>query len=106
MTMTEQEAEYPAALGVDGWTIADSDAAKAEGWGIFDCDGNDHGRFQLCCYDDPDIQVAFSSDDNAWQHVVDKAREGGALHLKALDFIKTHNPAEAALIKHATGWRS
>jgi hypothetical protein len=111
--MTKIE-DRPALDAIEGWTLADSKAARAEGWDVWDCDGSENGRFQLCrCDDDPEAErcdatgemrgAAFDDDEGAWRHVVALAREGSALHVKALAFITAQNPIEAECIAATVG---
>lgn len=90
------------------WTVADDNAAMAEGWNLWDCGGSGNGRTQLCRYDDteefPQALKFEGGDEFAWDHVVQKAREGSALHLKALTLVAKHNPTEAECIAKRTGW--
>lgn len=81
----------PAHDNLEGWTIADSRAAITEGWDVFDCDGSDNGRFQICKRDD---MTTFDIDDDVWVHVAKRATDGSALHVRALAFIMQHNPIE------------
>lgn len=62
-----------------------------EGWGIFDCDGSENGRWQLCRDDAMDV---FPSDDEAWVFVVEQAVAGSAYHQDALAFLEQNNPEE------------
>jgi hypothetical protein len=52
--------------GRDNWTAANRDAARAEGWNVFDCIGSVSGPFQICKYDEED---RFENDTNAWRFV-------------------------------------
>lgn len=82
----------PAHYDKEGWTGRDAIEASAEGWDVFDSGGSENGPFQICMRDDMDS--GFLTDEEVWQHVVDEAREGSALHRRALDFVREHNPAE------------
>jgi hypothetical protein len=97
----------------------DNTRAVREGWAIFDCDGSENGRWQLCRVDDPaawpegatDLtEPAFPGDGAAWTFVADKAKAGSAYHQAALDFIRERNPAEFAAIatsvKRSRPWKS
>lgn len=65
--------------------------AYREGWAIFDCDGSDNGRWQLCRIDEDEI---FATDEAAWRHVWTHAEAGSAYHQAALAYLKRHNPGE------------
>lgn len=91
------------------WTIADSDAAWKEGWDIFDCDGSENGRWQICRIDDPEDwqechKLSFrpptlSNDDDAWAIVINGEEDH---HQRALFFIQAHNKIEwKCLVEHA-----
>jgi hypothetical protein len=87
----------PAHDNLDGWTLADSLAAIAEGWDVFDCDGSANGRFQICKRDDMEI---FEDDTDAWVHIGTRATEGSRLHMRALTFVMQHNPVEYTAISN------
>ena len=79
------------------------DVARAEGWDVFDCglhpDGSPHVEIQRV--DNPDSgRPVFADDADAWQHVVDRARLGSALHLRALEMV---DPVERLLIETSCG---
>mgnify|MGYP001788404226 FL=1 len=79
------------------------DAARIEGWDVFDCDLDPEGRhqFQLQRIDTPDDGTPpFPDDRDAWQHVVTQARTGSALHRAALDAV---DDTERLLIEAACG---
>lgn len=80
--------------GLDGWTVAQSLEARAAGWDIFDCDGSDNGRVQLCRCDEAEV---FEDDNAVWAHVWRLADEV-PLYAAAQEFIRRHNSAEALLI--------
>ncbi|KUL94303.1 hypothetical protein DK26_14900 [Bosea sp. WAO] len=69
----------------------DNTQADAEGWGIYECDGSSNGPYQICRDDEAAV---FASDDAAWRHVIDGATAGSAYHIRAMDYIREHNPAE------------
>lgn len=73
----------------------DNTKADGEGWGVFDCDGSDNGPWQIQRDDEAEV---FEDDDEAWLHVLRRAKAGSAYHQAALDFVKEHNPIEAANI--------
>ena len=80
------------------WLPKHDGAAIAEGWSIFDCDGSDNGRWQLCRIDGASMLPEFqplASDDEAWKIV---ATGTGAHHLAARQFLKVHNPQEFAAV--------
>ena len=79
------------------------DAARREGWDVFDCDLDPEGRhqFQLQRIDAlADGTPPFPDDRDAWQHVVTQARAGSALHRAALDAV---DGTERMLIEAACG---
>lgn len=82
------------------WTRADSRAANAEGWDIFECDGSANGPYQLCKIDDPQEFTAcygtvfshiWEDDTDAWLYVREHPT---ALHSRALAYLKQVNPQE------------
>jgi hypothetical protein len=62
-----------------GWTNADSAAAVAEGWAIFERGGDGTLEIQL-----DDEAAIFANDAEAQLFVADKARAGSDLHQRAL----------------------
>jgi len=61
----------------EGWTLADLGAAR---------DGSP--RVELRKLDKPPVGFpAFRQDQDAWAHVVARAKEGSLLHRQALDFV-------------------
>jgi len=83
--------------------LFNQDAARREGWDVFDCDLDPEGQhqFQLQRIDTPeDGTPPFPDDRDAWQHVVTRARAGSALHRAALDAI---DDTERMLIEAACG---
>jgi hypothetical protein len=79
----------------------DNNQAVTEGWYIADCDGSDNGPYQIQKLDDENV---FSKDDEAWDHVVAKAREGSAYHLSAIEYIRVYNPREFIFFCDWTDW--
>ena len=81
--------------------------AQSEGWQIFDCDGSENGRWQVCRIDDPvqwskDRQCVVQrlrTDRQAWQIVM---RGESMAARMAREFMEQHNPAEFALMKAAS----
>jgi hypothetical protein len=84
-----------------GWTNSDAVASGRQGWGIFDCDGSENGRFQLCKRDEADI---LDSDAGAWMFVARQARLDDALAVADLAFLAEHNPGERATIRRVGGF--
>lgn len=68
------------------WTRADSAAASAEGWDVFDSSerGLEIERVDAPEVGDQVVEPTFSEDAKAIGHVYFKAQEGSALHQKAL----------------------
>lgn len=62
------------------WTAADSAAAVAEGWDVFE---TSEGYYEIERDDDAGI---LADDDAAVLLVVNRAAEGSELHIKALEF--------------------
>ena len=78
--------------------------AHAEGWDVFDCGLREDGspRIELQRLDNPACGTPlFSGDDAAWQHVVDRARQGSELHIAALRMV---DPVERMSIEAKCGW--
>ena len=69
----------------------DHNATIAEGWAVFDCGRQPDAtpRVELQRIDCPEdgSEPRFEDDQDAWRHVVSRAREGSALHLAALGLI-------------------
>lgn len=82
------------------WPSVSVEASYEQGWGIFDSDGSDNGRTQLCRWDQLE---KFPSDDEAWQFVVTQAKAGDALCRRALDVVRRHNPTEFVAIVATCG---
>lgn len=92
------------------WTTADSKAANAEGWDVFDALGSANGRFQVCRIDDPEAWARrgdtpavslLAGDEAAWLLVLSGS---AAHHAKAREFIGAHNPLEwESMAKFAGG---
>lgn len=81
------------------WTREDHLAASREGWDMFESYGSDNGPYQIQSFDDPDEWEGvglypFDGDTDAWEHVWKLAELGSTLHVKALEFLKVHNPLE------------
>lgn len=70
--------------GLD-WSCADSAAALAEGWDIFDIDST--GVLEIQAHAEGDVFVGPEADTEARGYVNKRACEGSALHLKALACI-------------------
>lgn len=76
------------------WTWADSEAARAEGWDVFEAD------------DGPQIQrldeAAVLPDDGvAWRRVVEAALAGSVLHPRALAAVSTAE--RGRIVAHCCG---
>jgi hypothetical protein len=69
----------------------DNTQAESEGWSIFVCFGSENGQFQIQRIDEMEV---FSSDDEAWELVVSKARSGSEYHRSALQYLRESNPIE------------
>ena len=87
------------------WTSDYSRAkARADGWEVLDCGRHDDGapRMQIQRVDDPGDggDPRFAEDRDAWQHVVDRARAGSALHRAALSLV---DPVERMVIEATCG---
>jgi hypothetical protein len=82
-----------------GWTNAHGEAAHAEGWGIFDCQGSEYGRWQVQRLDDPQDHglsiEPLESDEEAWRLIVNGT---GEHHKAALEVLKEHCPEEYARV--------
>jgi hypothetical protein len=77
------------------------DAAAKEGWTVSDCDGSENGTpYQLQALDEAAV---FVDDSAAWLHVVTNARNGDALAIKALEFIRDFSPKEYDYISKHVG---
>lgn len=83
--MNEQEAK---AWAEHWWRDPRSQAAEDEGWNIFDCEGNDYGRWQ--------IQASYAAGvldcDNAAWRIVFQGKQRH--HIDARNFIRQANPEE------------
>ena len=104
----------------EGWSALDSGRAELEGWQIFEQDG----LYELGPVAHPEhwfkgevppafgrevagykgIGPVFPSDGDAWRHVAERAREGGALHRRAQHFLAAHGPEEREAIRSLTGY--
>ena len=83
--------------------LFDNIATSREGWALFNCGPDHEGRpqIQLQREDAPeDREPPFTSDRDAWLHVVTRARAGSALHRAALDAV---DDTERMLIEAACG---
>lgn len=83
------------------------EAARREGWDVFDREGSDNGRWQVCRLDDataykPPGCTQLMSDSEAWSLVM---HGGGEHHTVAREFIKHNNPAEWRTMCRATGYK-
>lgn len=78
---------------VTTWTNADSDAATAEGWDVFNVDATPGSadRTRLERSDEAEI---FPGDYEAWIHVVTRAAAGSDLHKRALAVVRERNQDE------------
>lgn len=75
------------------------DLAQAEGWDVFDCGLREDGtpRIEIQRLDSvAPGQPRFRTDGAAWEHVMERALEGSALHLAALAML---DPTERKLIR-------
>lgn len=91
-----------------GWTGEDQALARLEGWGLFDCDGSENGRWQFCRYDDAEeasrcwgVQVPQLASDDVAHRVIANGKE--PYHGAAREFAKFHNPDEYAAILRQAG---
>lgn len=78
---------------VDLWHTVHGAQAAEQGWSIFDCDGSDNGRWQICKIDDPDGPLVLADDDQAWMIVMDGSDD---MHECARALIMQLNPKEWA----------
>lgn len=84
------------------WDDASRARAHAEGWDIFDTQGDrQHAPFELCKIDDPmaweDLGYdtpKFEADAEVWVHVLAGAAAGQAHCIAALNFLREESPAE------------
>ena len=75
-----------------------------EGWDVFDCGCRDDGsqRIELQRLDSPPCGTPmFASDEDAWRHVVDRARAGSLPHQRALQMV---DAVERLAIEAKCGW--
>ncbi|MFG1270541.1 hypothetical protein V5F40_21565 [Xanthobacter sp. DSM 14520] len=80
----------------------DNTQAADEGWVICECFGSEDGPWQMQRLDE-----RFSTDGDAWLHVVQQAEEGSVYHSEALEFLRRNNPREhAAIRRFIVGGRS
>jgi hypothetical protein len=71
---------------------------------VFDCGFREDGspRIELQRLDNPACGTPlFKSDNDAWQHVLARARTGSELHMATLRMI---DPVERMLIEAKCGW--
>jgi len=78
------------------WTEVESEMACAEGWDVISPE--DPNEAFIGCLDE---QVTLLSDGDAWEWVVQKAKEGSALHMQALASVSRF---ERERIKAHTGY--
>lgn len=71
------------------WTKRDLEFAGREGWGLFDYRLGANWVLEKL-----DEMNKFSSDEEAWKHVVQEAEAGGLLHIKALAFLCIEDQVE------------
>ena len=84
-------------------TALDHDAARREGWGVFDRSRDSDGKSQLHLQRIRSLKDGtppFATDRDAWEHVVTHARAGSALHRAALASV---DDIERMLIEAACG---
>ena len=77
------------------WNQSDITNAHNEGWNIFECGSSEGGKYQIQRIDEAEL---FQNDEDAIKCVIKKAKEGGELHQKAIDFIKENNLKEFGLL--------
>lgn len=66
------------------------DAARKEGWNIWECSGSENAPFQICMYDSPeDDQAALTEDAEAWKIVCEGT---GEHHQLAREFLTLFVP--------------
>ena len=75
------------------WSRNHDQAAAQEGWGLFDCDDSENGRWQVCRIDDSTepSHTQLANDDEAWKIVATGTKDH---HVAARHFLKAHNPKE------------
>lgn len=76
------------------WTAEDSEKASAQGWGVFDCDG----EYQLQRHDDSNI---FLTDHAAATYVKGRASLGDELAQKAISHLASCGSDDIALFSLA-----
>ena len=95
--------QHQEAIAIDPTDGFDHDTARREGWTLATCgqhpDGTAHVEIQKLD-DPPDGSWIFAGDDDAWAHVVERARAGSTLHRDAL---ARADKIERALIEIAHG---
>lgn len=85
------------------WKIWSPYAQQAmnDGWTISDCYGTENGTpWQLQALNEAEV---FADDNAAWLHVVTNARNGDALAIKALEFLRDFSPKEYEYISNRVG---
>ena len=78
-------------LTMDDWSPEDIEAAKKEGWDLYNTYGSEYGTPQLQRCDDLE---RFPDDEKAGDYVLARARGGSLLHQKALAVLEGANPTE------------
>ena len=89
MTLEPDMARAKLMLAFKPWSFADENPCWLEGWGVFQLDD---GTLRIQRLDDPAACLAFpdgteplfEGDEAAFDHVVERATHGSALHLRAL----------------------
>lgn len=99
----------------EGWDIFQTDAPKGDEREQFIVSGSPYGYrpFELCKVDQSEYNertgrrwawARWQRDESAWRFVVRKARQGSALHRRALEFLRQRSPHEyAAIMLDSTG---
>lgn len=75
---------------VTRWTPADSKAAMRDGWDIWE----KRGASLESEIEREDAKGRFDDSDAATRHVLARAAEGSALHVKAVEYIRITSPRE------------
>jgi hypothetical protein len=70
------------------WCDQYHEAAVAEGWTVFECDGSQYGRWQVQRDDETD---AIESAEHAWKMILE---QDTPLHRATIDLILQINPGE------------
>jgi hypothetical protein len=86
---------YRQATKKAGWTNEDNWKSLLQGWGIFDADGSEDGRWQIQAImapeDNPDLgydKPKFKDDRKAANFVKRQARKGDITAIRAIKFLK------------------